>query len=139
MTRRAWAARDAHFEGVKERLAKSADAEIKTVRAGCNSQNREACEQDVKKLTEARDKALADLDNALNWIEATRRSRAAGRTVYVGDGPWDVRAARALGMPFIGVDAQSTGVLRHAGVRHVIGGYRDFAVFQSALCDAIVP
>jgi phosphoglycolate phosphatase-like HAD superfamily hydrolase len=71
--------------------------------------------------------------------EATRRSRATERTVYVGDGLWDVRAARALRMPFIGVDSESTGALRRAGVRHVIGDYRDFAVFLSALCDATVP
>lgn len=33
--------------------------------------------------------------------EAKRRSGATEATVYVGDGLWDVRAARALGMPFV--------------------------------------
>jgi phosphoglycolate phosphatase-like HAD superfamily hydrolase len=71
--------------------------------------------------------------------EARRRSGATERTVYVGDGPWDVRAARALRMPFIGVDAENTGALRRAGVRHVIGDYRDFVGFLSALSAASVP
>ena len=57
------AARDTFFEGVKERLVTSADAEIKKIQAGCNSNNKEVCNGDVKKLTDARDKALADIDN----------------------------------------------------------------------------
>jgi hypothetical protein len=56
------AARDTFFEGVKERLRTSADAEITKIQAGCNSNNKEVCNGEVKKLTDARDKALADID-----------------------------------------------------------------------------
>jgi phosphoglycolate phosphatase-like HAD superfamily hydrolase len=73
--------------------------------------------------------------------EARRRSTATAtdRTVYVGDGPWDLLAARALGVPFIGVDADDTGALGRAGVRHVIRDYLDFPGFLSALSAAGVP
>lgn len=57
------AERDAFFEGVKERLRTAADVEIKQLQGRCNSQNREICNGDVKKLTDARDKAVADIDN----------------------------------------------------------------------------
>lgn len=71
--------------------------------------------------------------------EAARQSRAQGRSVYVGDGLWDVRAARALGMPFVGVDAKRDGALRRAGVLQVIEDYWDLVAFLSALRDATVP
>jgi phosphoglycolate phosphatase-like HAD superfamily hydrolase len=71
--------------------------------------------------------------------EAIRRSGEAARAVYVGDGLWDVRAARALGLPFVGVDHAKTGALREAGVRQVIGDYEDFEAFLRALGDAAVP
>jgi phosphoglycolate phosphatase-like HAD superfamily hydrolase len=36
--------------------------------------------------------------------EAVRRSgRHLGEALYVGDGPWDLKAARQLGIPFVGV------------------------------------
>jgi hypothetical protein len=68
------AARDTFFEGVKERLATSADTEIKQIQAGCNSNNKEICNGDVKKLTDARDKALADLDNKRLSAKITAKS-----------------------------------------------------------------
>lgn len=55
-------ARDAHFAGIKSRIEEGANAEIKTIETRCNSGNRELCTIEVKKLTDARDKALADLD-----------------------------------------------------------------------------
>jgi len=71
--------------------------------------------------------------------EAERRCGSAERTVYVGDGIWDVRVARALHMPFLGVDPEETGMLRREGVRHVIRDYRDFAAISCALRAACVP
>lgn len=55
-------ARDAHFAGIKSRIEEGANAEIKTIESRCNSGNRELCTIELKKLTDARDKALADLD-----------------------------------------------------------------------------
>lgn len=55
-------ARDAHFAGIRSRIEDGANAEIKTVETRCNSGNRELCTIEVKKLADARDAALADLD-----------------------------------------------------------------------------
>ena len=55
-------ARDAHFAGIKTRLEAGAAAEIKLIQSRCSSTNREICTIEVKQLTDARDKALADLD-----------------------------------------------------------------------------
>jgi phosphoglycolate phosphatase-like HAD superfamily hydrolase len=71
--------------------------------------------------------------------EAIRRSDEAARVVYVGDGLWDLEAARALRLPFIGVDAAGTGALGRAGVRDVMGGYEDFEAFLRILGGAVVP
>ena len=55
-------ARDAHFAGIKSRIEEGANAEIKTIETRCNSGNRELCTIELKKLTDARDRALSDLD-----------------------------------------------------------------------------
>ena len=55
-------ARDAHYAGIRSRIEDGANAEIKTIETRCNSGNRELCTIELKKLTDARDKALADLD-----------------------------------------------------------------------------
>ncbi len=71
--------------------------------------------------------------------EALRRSGATGRAVYVGDGLWDLYAARAIGLPFVGVDPDRTGALQRAGVQHVVDDYQEFASFLQAASDAVVP
>jgi phosphoglycolate phosphatase-like HAD superfamily hydrolase len=71
--------------------------------------------------------------------EAWRRTGAAARAVYVGDGLWDLHAARALGIPFVGVDPERTGVLVAAGVRSVVAGYADPDAFLRTLREAAVP
>jgi phosphoglycolate phosphatase-like HAD superfamily hydrolase/ribosomal protein S18 acetylase RimI-like enzyme len=54
--------------------------------------------------------------------------------VYVGDGLWDVRAARNLGYHFIGIaGAGSPERLRAEGARCVIADYSDQAAFFAAL------
>jgi hypothetical protein len=55
-------ARDRHFAAVKERLEASADAEIKRINSNCGSTGKELCEIEARKVAEARDKALADVD-----------------------------------------------------------------------------
>jgi len=52
-----------------------------------------------------------------------RAGTAHDRVVYVGDGPWDVEAARTLGLPFVGIDHDATG--RLGGAACVV--LRDYA------------
>lgn len=56
------AARDQHFAGIRTRIEQGAEAEIKLINGRCSSTNREICTIEVNQLTEARDKALANLD-----------------------------------------------------------------------------
>ena len=49
--------------------------------------------------------------------------------MYVGDGPWDVRAAQRLRLPFIGIDHTSRGRLRALGIRTVLADFRDYRGF----------
>ncbi len=56
------AARDAHFAAIRTRLEEGSAAEVKLIQSRCSSTNREICTIEVKQLTDARDKALADLD-----------------------------------------------------------------------------
>lgn len=65
--------------------------------------------------------------------EAIRRTGWTGRAVYVGDAGWDVRAARELALPFVGVDPGGNQALRRAGVRHVVAGYAEVPAFLAAL------
>lgn len=56
------AARDAHFAGIRSRIEQGVEDEIKLINSRCSSTNREICTIEIKQLTDARDKALADLD-----------------------------------------------------------------------------
>jgi phosphoglycolate phosphatase-like HAD superfamily hydrolase len=59
------------------------------------------------------------------------------RIVSIGDGAWDVKTARALGLPFIGVgeEARLTGW----GALHVVQDYRDPVAFIRLLEEAQIP
>ncbi len=57
------------------------------------------------------------------------------KPIYVGDGPWDVSAIKALGLRFVGVDAVGTGRLAEHGVQP-IAGYEDFDSFLTHLTQA---
>ncbi len=46
------------------------------------------------------------------------------RAVLVGDGVWDLRAAKELGFDFVGVDADGDGELRAAGASFVVRDLR---------------
>jgi phosphoglycolate phosphatase-like HAD superfamily hydrolase len=62
------------------------------------------------------------------------------KVVYVGDGVWDVKTTRGLGMPFLGVgDEARAAKLRAEGARHFIPDFRDYERFLSALAAAEVP
>jgi phosphoglycolate phosphatase-like HAD superfamily hydrolase len=59
------------------------------------------------------------------------------RTLYVGDGIWDLRAARDLGLPFLGVGRDAAAAkLRAAGATEVIADYGDAAAVL-ALLDSV--
>lgn len=50
--------------------------------------------------------------------------------IYVGDGVWDVHAAKNLGYQFIGIaPPQNQARLKKAGAEHVIEDYRDLPSF----------
>jgi phosphoglycolate phosphatase-like HAD superfamily hydrolase len=58
--------------------------------------------------------------------------------VYVGDGVWDARACRQLGVPIIGVaDGARAEELRAEGARAVFRYYSGVATFREALSRAI--
>ena len=62
------------------------------------------------------------------------------KTVSVGDGLWDVRTARRLGLSFLGVGrGQSEGVLRQAGAKHVIQDFTDYRGLLGCLDQADTP
>lgn len=56
------AVRDAWFSEARARLADNGKTAIDKARRGCSTSNAELCAADVKRATEARDKALAELD-----------------------------------------------------------------------------
>lgn len=86
------------------------------------------------------DDAEARVDIISHAIERARRRygvRAFADIVLVGDAPWDLRAAAALGHPFVGLGFErDPDVLRAAGAEHVVTDYtqpqRFFAAVESA-------
>ena len=83
--------------------------------------------------------ALATSSDAYSRVEilelAVRRAPAGHtRIVSVGDGVWDVAAARQLGWPFVGIGTgRREERLRAAGATIVLPDLRDTAVLLSAL------
>lgn len=60
--------------------------------------------------------------------------------VSLGDGLWDVSAARNLGFSFVGVgDAARAATLREAGASHVIEDFNDYERLLHCLSEAKVP
>ncbi len=57
-------------------------------------------------------------------LAAERAGIPVEQAVYVGDGVWDLKAARKLGIPFIGV-GRKTDVLREAGATHVLDDWAE--------------
>jgi len=81
----------------------------------------------------------AIIERAIRLSE--KRHGPFARTVYVGDGVWDVRAARRLGIAFLGVapNEHAQSALHNEGASHIIRDYTDFGGFVRALDDANVP
>jgi phosphoglycolate phosphatase-like HAD superfamily hydrolase len=61
---------------------------------------------------------------------------AGGAIVYVGDGPWDVAAARRAGVGFVGVDPDGAALLGRAGAFDVVRDFEDGHAFLAALASA---
>jgi phosphoglycolate phosphatase-like HAD superfamily hydrolase len=62
------------------------------------------------------------------------------RVVSIGDAPWDVRTARSLALPFVGVGAGAGEErLRAAGARTVLPDLADGAAVLAALAAASIP
>ena len=62
------------------------------------------------------------------------------QVVCVGDGVWDVRTARALGLPFVGIAIRSqAAALRFAGAAVVLDDLNDPAALLLSLGTAAVP
>ncbi len=97
----------------------------------------------------ARDVPIACADDAAARVDIVTlaRQRAEAfygrqfdRVVSIGDGVWDVDAARALELPFIGVGhGEREAGLRRAGATTIVENYVDLASFTRALEGARVP
>ena len=61
------------------------------------------------------------------------------RVVLVGDASWDVRTAKELALPLIGVVHEGQVNLRELGVSHVLQDFNDHEYCLSCLEDATVP
>lgn len=62
------------------------------------------------------------------------------RVVYVGDGIWDARACRSMGIPFVGIaEGERALRLRREGATIVLGDYRDAVAVLEALERASAP
>lgn len=62
------------------------------------------------------------------------------RVVYVGDGVWDARTCRALGLPLVGIGTGARAErLREEGVGQVLPDFEDFRRFRQALERAREP
>ena len=77
----------------------------------------------------------------LAWQKAERQAGSTfHRVVSVGDAPWDVRTARSLGLPFVGI---ATGVraerLRAEGATTVLSDLSDSVAVLAALSSAASP
>jgi phosphoglycolate phosphatase-like HAD superfamily hydrolase len=79
---------------------------------------------------------LTAIDRASAWYQC----REFERIVSVGDAVWDIKTARQLNLPFLGVaDEPRATRLRDSGARHVVEHYLDPVQCLRWLGDAIVP
>jgi phosphoglycolate phosphatase-like HAD superfamily hydrolase len=91
------------------------------------------------------DHPAASADDALDRESIMRlsRQRAAERygesfdcTVYVGDGVWDARACRSIGIPFIGIGTRSRATrLSAEGAVRVFPDFSDADIFLGSLYE----
>ena len=76
------------------------------------------------------------IDRASAWYQCGEFERI----VSVGDAIWDIKTARQLNLPFLGVaDEPRATLLRDNGARHVVENFLDPVQCLRWLGDAIVP
>lgn len=77
---------------------------------------------------------------ALDKARQANGNEGFSKIVSIGDGVWDVRTARNLGLPFVGVNAEGNGQrLQDEGAKEVLNEFTDFEKFLRALDAAEVP
>ena len=59
---------------------------------------------------------------AMEWFE---------KIIYIGDGAWDYRTTKKLGIPLIGIDYHNTGKLRDLGQEVILKDYTDQDAFYT--------
>lgn len=82
--------------------------------------------------------ARADIVHLAQQRAERHYGRMFDRVVSLGDGPWDVRAATELTMPFIGI-GDRVSELRRLGASSVLPDYRDLDALRRALVEATPP
>jgi phosphoglycolate phosphatase-like HAD superfamily hydrolase len=73
----------------------------------------------------------------LSWQRAAERyGESFACTVYVGDGVWDARACRSVGVPFIGIGTGSRATrLSAEGAVCVFPDFSDADIFLRSVCE----
>lgn len=80
------------------------------------------------------------LQSAVSKARALYQQDNFARIVSVGDGSWDVRTARNLKFPFLGIGSgEAEKKLRRAGATHVLKDFADYSQLIRCLVDADVP
>jgi phosphoglycolate phosphatase-like HAD superfamily hydrolase len=80
------------------------------------------------------------LQSAISKAEKLYQQKRFARIVSVGDGVWDVRTARNLEFPFLGIGVgDRERKLRRAGATHVIKDFADYEKLIRCLKEAEVP
>jgi phosphoglycolate phosphatase-like HAD superfamily hydrolase len=99
---------------------------------------------DAKKYPTSFGDAHADrltlVQSAIDAAKVTHNREDFDTIVSVGDGIWDVAAARELKLRFIGISSWvKRETLLAAGAQDVIDHYEDYAMFEKTLLNARVP
>jgi phosphoglycolate phosphatase-like HAD superfamily hydrolase len=80
------------------------------------------------------------LQSAVSKAQTLYRQDHFARIVSVGDGSWDVRTARNLRLPFLGIGSgDGETKLRRAGATHVLEDFADYTQLIHCLLDADIP
>src|SRR5438876_999668 len=99
----------------------------------------------TRSFIEVRDGCLVACDEEPDRVailrSAMRHAAPRERVLYVGDGPWDVQAARRLQLPVRGFGPDDSGRLRGHGVGNVLvlRDFHDYEAFLGAVARAMPP
>ncbi len=80
------------------------------------------------------------LQHAIAQVAAKQPSTHFDKIVYVGDGIWDMRTCAALGIPFVGIEAEQQQQKRELlGAHFLLENYLDLNQVLKCLHNAVVP